>query len=67
MVSQEEQFREIVSQNGILVRRVKLTHRWWRCATGPMLGYDKEAQPGGTDADAPGIGLHLRTTKKGKR
>ena len=42
MVSQEEQFREIVSQNGILVRRVKLTHRWWRCATGPMLGYDKE-------------------------
>ena len=38
----EQQFRDIVEANGIMMRRMVLNDKWWKETTGPIMGHDKK-------------------------
>jgi len=40
--SQEEQLRDILTAEGILMRRIRLSGKWWKETFGPILGHDKQ-------------------------
>jgi len=45
LTTAEQRFQDVVESRGLMVRQVLLTDKWWRDATGPMLGHDKQGHP----------------------
>ena len=60
IVSPEEQLTGILRPRGILMRRIRLTGKWWRECVGPLLGYAKDGQLLALTPTNSGLGYHYR-------